>query len=127
MGDRIEKLLTDVKSGKKSVGEALGVLRALPFEELGFAKIDHHRVMRKGFPEVIYCEGKSVDQITEIAGRILERDGELMATRAGPEVFDGLLGLDKDALYHEQARIVTIQKKKRKQTGKVFYPFRGDI
>jgi NCAIR mutase (PurE)-related protein len=117
--DQIEKILKDVSSGKLEVEEALKNLGSFPFEEMGFAKIDHHRALRKGFPEVIYCEGKTLSQITEISGKILEKSGELMATRADREVYEGIKKFEDAAVYHEQARIVVVQKKQRDQTGNI--------
>ncbi|MCJ7751940.1 MAG: 1-(5-phosphoribosyl)-5-amino-4-imidazole-carboxylate carboxylase, partial [Armatimonadetes bacterium] len=66
---QLSKLLRDVKAGKVPVGEAVERLRELPFEDLGFAKVDHHRELRTGFPEVIYGAGKTVEQVVEIAKR----------------------------------------------------------
>jgi len=117
--DQIEKILKDVSSGKLEVEDALKNLGSFAFEELGFAKIDHHRALRKGFPEVIYCEGKTLEQITEISGKILEKSGELMATRADREVFEGIRKLENAAVYHEQARIVVVQNKQRDKTGNI--------
>ncbi len=116
---RIRRILRKVSRGETGVDEALGLLESLPFEELGFAKVDHHRTLRKHFPEVIYCEGKTVDQIVEISRRILSKNRELMATRARREIFEALREADGDAVYHEAARIVLVQRKKRRKTGSV--------
>jgi NCAIR mutase (PurE)-related protein len=62
----VEKLLKNVKNGHTTIEEALDVLKNFPYTDLGFAKIDHHRELRTGYPEVIYCAGKSVDQVKEI-------------------------------------------------------------
>ncbi|MDO9340400.1 MAG: hypothetical protein Q7T72_07730, partial [Bacteroidales bacterium] len=62
----VEKLLKDVKNGQTSIEEALEVLKNFPYPDLGFARIDHHREMRTGYPEIIYCAGKSVEQVKEI-------------------------------------------------------------
>jgi NCAIR mutase (PurE)-related protein len=110
----LRKLLEDVKSGGVSVDKALAELKLLPFEDLGFAKIDHHRNLRNGYPEVIYCQGKTVEQIKAIVSRLMERDSNIMATRAGREVFEGILEVTPDAVYHETARIVVV--KRREQT-----------
>jgi hypothetical protein len=100
-----------------TVREAMKVLKSLPFEDMEFAKIDHHRAMRKGFPEVIYCEGKTSAQISRIAERILEKNGELMATRANRQVFEEIRKVDEKAVYHEAARMIVVQRKPRKKEG----------
>ena len=64
--NEIENLLKEVKNGKKSVEEALEVLKNFPYTDLGFARIDHHREMRTGYPEIVYCAGKTVEQVIEI-------------------------------------------------------------
>jgi NCAIR mutase (PurE)-related protein len=117
--ERIESLLRRVRSGKMPVRDAMKVIESLPFEEMGFAKIDHHRALRKGFPEVIYCEGKTLGQISRIAKRILERNGELMATRASRQVYEEIRKIDTDAVFHEDARIVVVQRKGRKKEGRI--------
>ncbi len=82
-------------------------LRTLPYEDLGFAKIDTHRDLRTGFPEVVFCEGKTSEQLAAIAGAIAARGGLLMATRADTAAFDAIREAVPDATYHEKARIVT--------------------
>ena len=72
----LEQILRDVKSGSIELEEAMKRLRILPFEDLGFAKVDHHRTLRKGFPEVIYGPGKSPDQIERVKGRIIGEGGK---------------------------------------------------
>ena len=84
--EKLKTLLTEVEQGRTSIDDALVVLRRLPFEDLGFAKIDFHRQLRQGFPEVIFCQGKTVDQVVEITKRLLEADQPLLATRATVEM-----------------------------------------
>lgn len=115
----IRELLENVKSGNTSVDNALAELKLLPFEDLGFAKVDHHRSLRTGYPEVIYCQGKTVGQIKAIAARLMEKDSNIMATRAGREVYEGILELTADAVYYEAARIVVIKKKETEPSEKV--------
>ena len=86
----IRELLENVRGGAKSVDDAMTALRDLPFEDLGFAKIDHHRSIRCGFPEVIYCEHKTVEQICTIFDRCAKPGGNVLATRATREVFDAI-------------------------------------
>ena len=83
------------------------------FEDLGFAKIDHHRVVRKGFPEVIYCEGKTLSQIAQIAKRISENNHDVLATRADKKAFAAIKKTLKNAKYHDMARIVTVSRKRK--------------
>ena len=87
---QIEKLLTDVKNGTVDIEEAVQRLRHLPFEELGFAKVDHHRTLRCGFPEVIYCPGKTAKQIAAIFERLAPTGQNILATRAELDVFEGV-------------------------------------
>ncbi len=109
--DAIRKLLENVKDGSTSIDGALSELKLLPFEDLGFAKVDHHRKLRTGYPEVIYCQGKTVEQIKAITARLMEKDSNIMATRAGREVYEGILELTTDAVYYEAARIVVVKKR----------------
>ncbi len=108
--ERVEALLRDLKAGKVTVREAMDGLRALPYEDLGFAKLDSHRDLRRGFPEVILCLGKSPERIVEIARRMSESHRLVLATRASPDVSERLRkSLDgKRVTYHEKAAIVSI-------------------
>ena len=111
--ERLKKLLRDFKTGKVEVERVLESLCELPYEDLGFAAVDHHRSVRQGFPEVIFCEGKTRAQIVAIAKGLLKKGGPLLATRVSPEVAQGLLRLDRQAVFHEAARTVVIQRRKR--------------
>jgi NCAIR mutase (PurE)-related protein len=106
--ESLRSLLEDVRKGIVSVHEALERLRDLPYEDLGFAKLDHHRSLRTGFPEVIFCPGKTVEHILAIAGRLRERSHKVLATRATPEVAEALNKRFPSAIYHNTARIVVI-------------------
>ena len=105
----LKKLLTDLQSGKTSVDAVIDRLRTLPYEDLGFASVDHHRAIRQGFPEVIFCEGKTRAQVLGIARGLLKKGGPLLATRVDPEIGRSLTRLTRRAVYHELARVVTIQ------------------
>jgi len=115
----LRKLLEDVKNGGTSVDNALSELKRLPFEDLGFAKIDHHRNLRNGYPEVIYCQGKTIEQIKAIVSRLMEKDSNIMATRAGRDVYEGICELTGDAVYYEAARIVVVKKRELKPSEKI--------
>ena len=113
----LKRLLEQVRAQKVTVKDALQRLRTLPYEDTGFASIDHHRSLRQGFPEVIFCEGKTKSQITEIAGKLLKKGNPLLATRVQPDVAAALKRLNSKAVYHEAARIVSVSNRKRKGVG----------
>ncbi len=109
--DALKSMLEGVKNGKLSVDEALHDLKNLPFEDLGFAKVDHHRNIRNGYPEVIYCEGKTNEQIKMIVDKLMQRNNNIMATRASADVFESIRQITEDAVYYEDARIVVVKKR----------------
>lgn len=118
--DSLKKLLEDVRVGSVSIDDALYKLKKLPFEDIGFAKIDNHRALRVGFPEVIYCEGKAIEHIKSIVSVMLKSDSNILATRASREVYEAIKELDKDVQYFELARICLIKKKEFETTkGKI--------
>lgn len=107
--DGITKMLRDYRAGTISEEEMLAALRKLPYEDLGYAKVDHHRTLREGYPEVIYCPGKTAEQIAGISRRILSYSKTgLMATRADEAAFQAVRTEAADAVYHCEARIVTV-------------------
>ena len=110
--ERLEKLLRNLQAGRLSRTTALDRLRTLPYEDLGFASVDHHRSLRQGFPEVIFCEGKTRAQVVAIARGLLKKGGPLLATRVTADVAKALRTLDRRAQYHELARTVVVQPKK---------------
>ena len=117
----VERLLRDLKGGKVSVKEAMDALRALPYEDLGFAKIDTHREIRRGIPEAVYCPGKTPDEIVAIVTRMVASRSLALATRASPEIFERIRGaLDGTPVaYHAKARMVV--------AGKTPPPRRGNV
>jgi NCAIR mutase (PurE)-related protein len=117
--ERLERLLGEVKSGKASIASALKQLRSLPFEDLGFASLDHHRSIRQGFPEVILCEGKTPAQIRGIAGSLLKHHRPFLATRATRDIAAVIQRIDRRAVYHESARIVAVRDAQRRLHGRV--------
>lgn len=108
----IEKLLNEVKNGETSVDNALETLRNFPYTDLGFARIDHHREMRTGYPEIIYCAGKTVPQVKEIFRVMSSRENNVMGTRATPEMYDAVKEICNEAVHYPVARIISYQKKK---------------
>jgi len=114
--DNLKKLLEEVRSGAVELDAAIESLRHLPYEDIGFAMVDHHRHLRQGSPEVIFCEGKTVAQVRAIADKMLQHGSDVLATRADREVYKSLKGLDRRAKYHEEARAVVIEHKKKPPT-----------
>jgi NCAIR mutase (PurE)-related protein len=106
--ERIRKLLEQVRGGELGVEDAFSQLKDLPYEDMGFARLDTHRAMRTGFPEVIFCPGKTIDQIVKIFERMAKHDGRVMAARATVEAADAIKEKFPQSVFHESARIVTL-------------------
>ncbi|UCG50560.1 MAG: nickel pincer cofactor biosynthesis protein LarB [Candidatus Latescibacterota bacterium] len=115
--EALKNLLGDFKSGKKDETEVIDALRHLPFEDIGFAKVDHHRHLRKGFPEVVYGEGKTDEQILAIADTIVRKGNNFLVTRIGQEVGEKLKTLYPDGEYNKTARIFSIEAKPQEKRG----------
>jgi len=113
----IHQLFVQVRSRKLSADEAVERLRHLPFEDLGFAKVDHHRVLRTGMPEVIFAEGKTPRQVAEIFHRLSEHGGNVLATRATEEQYSAVAAKVNRADYRPLARAIVL-KRDRKRYGK---------
>ncbi len=107
------KLLARVRKGTLSVEGAMKRLRHMPYESLGFAAIDHHRDLRQGHPEVIFCEGKRPEQVLAIIRRMTAAGSPVLATRATPRLFQAVKRMERRAVYHDLARAITIPKKAR--------------
>jgi NCAIR mutase (PurE)-related protein len=109
---QLRQLLDEVRAGTLDPALAsdriLAALRAAPFEDLGFARIDHHRELRQGFPEVILGVGKTPAQIAAIAERIVARGQPLLVTRAEPAAYDAVRAIIPSATYHHEARAITL-------------------
>jgi NCAIR mutase (PurE)-related protein len=105
---QIEALLNEVKEGATDVPQALERLNGLPFEDLGFAKLDHHRALRTGMPEVIFAGVKTPEQVATIFARMAKAGGNVLATRASRECFDRVAAQEPRAEYHETARAITL-------------------
>ncbi len=116
---QLKDLIAGIRSGQVSTEAALQSLKKLPFEDLGYAKVDHHRCLRNGVPEVIYCEGKTVDQVKGIVERMIPHHGNILATRADSRVFDGILSVTQDCQYHEMARIVVVKPRPVEEVGRI--------
>jgi len=101
-------LLNEVRAGSTTVEAAIEQLRDLPFENLGHARLDHHRALRTGFPEVVFCEGKSIEQIVEILQRLSQKHSPVLATRASREVFEAVASHLPQAQYFSDSRIIQL-------------------
>lgn len=99
-------ILENYKLGGLSAEEALDKLKMLPYEDLGFAKLDHHRQLRQGYPEVVFCQGKTVDQVVAIVKRLKEYNHNILATRATKEMYEAVHKAVPEATYYEDARII---------------------
>lgn len=104
--ERLKNLLERFQRGELSIPDVLDQLAHAPFEDLGFARVDHHRALRQGYPEVVYCPGKSSDQIAEICARLAAAGDGLLATRAEPEVRRRLAAEHPGAEVNDLARTV---------------------
>ncbi len=108
--DQIRRILEEYKAGGLSSDEALNRLRVLPFEDLGFANVDHHRSLRQGFPEVIFGAGKTPDQVGRIVESMHKHDHNILITRATGAHFERVRHIAPEAEYHESARAISILK-----------------
>lgn len=108
--DALKKLLQSVADGNTPVGNAVDEIRKLPFEDIDFAHIDHHRSLRKGFPEVIFGQGKTAEQIWGILEHMAVYENIILVTRVGPEKAQKVLDRFTQAEYHPDARMIVLQK-----------------
>jgi pyridinium-3,5-biscarboxylic acid mononucleotide synthase len=107
---QIRTLLEEVKKGKRSVDTALEKLRHLPFEDMGFARIDHHRAIRQGFPEVVFGRGKTQQQIVAIVKRMLAQQHNILVTRTNEQVFLQIRQIAKKAKFNSLSGTISLQK-----------------
>jgi len=107
----LEKILKDIRAGEVSIDEAMERLRDFPYTDLGFARIDHHRELRTGYPEIVYCAGKTPEQVRAIFEAMDGHDNNIIGTRAGKEMFSYISPFFPGAVYFETARIISIHKK----------------
>jgi pyridinium-3,5-biscarboxylic acid mononucleotide synthase len=114
----LEKLLEEVQAGHLDVAGALERLRHLPFEDLGFARVDHHRPLRQGFPEVIFAGGKEVDQIRAILTSLTAGADHILITRLAPEKAEALLADFPEARYHPVSQALTLSRGEVPQRGR---------
>ena len=106
--DKLRLLISAVAEGDKSVEQAMSELKSFPYEDLGFAKLDHHRHLRRGFPEVIFCESKTSEQVVAIVSAMAKRECNVLATRVSPETSEAVLAVFEKAVYNEAGRTLTL-------------------
>jgi NCAIR mutase (PurE)-related protein len=116
---RLKDLLSRLKSGELNEDEVLKELRFLPFQDMGDAKVDHHRAIRTGFPEVVYGKGKTDDQIVRIAGAIHEQNGSFLVTRCAPSAAEELSRKFPDGVWVREAGIFYLEVEPREKLGSV--------
>jgi NCAIR mutase (PurE)-related protein len=117
--DKIEQLLNRFKNGETNLEQTLETLKHLPFEDLGFAKVDHHRALRTGYPEVVFCQGKTHEQVEKIYDALRQHNENVLLTRAEPELFEHLQKIDSRLVYNEHGRTITLEAEPRKKCGSV--------
>jgi len=105
----LRELLEAVRDGRVAPAEAADRLRTLPYEDLGFAKVDHHRALRRGFPEAVFGAGKTAEQIVAIVERIAAHGQNVLVTRTTAEVHRHVVAVRPSARFHEAARCVTVE------------------
>lgn len=110
--EKIRGILDSVKKGTVSVKDALGTLRHLPYEDMKFAKVDHHRHIRQGVPEVVFASGKTTEQVVAISRAMYKRSGSFLITKATKEISDAL-GI-KNAVFHESSGVIAVGRTKKK-------------
>lgn len=108
----VSNLLKEFKSGGLSLEDAIEKLRMLPYEDIDFAKLDHHRLLRQGFAEVVFCQGKTTEQVLAIVKRLSDYNHSILATRATEDMYTAVKTAVPDAEYHELAKLITIQRQK---------------
>jgi pyridinium-3,5-biscarboxylic acid mononucleotide synthase len=112
--ESIRQLFQQVRKGELSPDEAVSRLRHLPFEDLGFAKVDHHRVLRAGMPEVVFGQGKSPAQVAGIFARLAKHGGNVLATRADAKQFAAVKKKVRNAEFRELARAIVLERDPKK-------------
>jgi len=117
--EKLQTLLGRFKAGELDLDQTLETLRQLPFEDMGFAKIDHHRALRTGYPEVVFCQGKTHEQVEKIFQSLEKRNDSILLTRAEPDLFSRLRKLDGRLVYSELGRTIALEKEEREKTGSV--------
>lgn len=106
--DKLRGLLQSVQNGETGIDDALTYLQKLPYEDLGYAHLDHHRALRQGVPEVVFAQGKTPEQVTQIMQRLAQNNTLVMASRADEATYQTVKATIPEARYHRTARIITV-------------------
>ncbi len=117
--DELKKILKQIKKGKLNIDRAVEKLTDPGYQDLGFAKIDHNRSSRRGFPEVVLCEGKTKDQVVQIMVKLTDLYDNVLATRAVPEVFEAVKEKISEARYNRSGRTITVERKPLERKGSI--------
>tara|TARA_B100000315_G_C14576723_1_gene588283 strand:- start:1362 stop:2117 length:756 start_codon:yes stop_codon:yes gene_type:complete len=116
---KLRRLLRDFQRGHSTIDALLTQLQFLPYENTGFASIDHHRDIRQHIPEVIFCPGKTTEQIVKIASRLHQHGAPVLATRADPTIANALRTINANTKYDEQSHTVVIGRTPSRKTGRI--------
>jgi hypothetical protein len=114
--EEIKKILDSVSKGSLTVKDALEQLKTLPYKDLGHTKVDNHRELRRGYPEVVFCEGKTTGQICKIMEYMASRKVNILGTRANQEKYEAVRKSLPEARYNELAKTITVELEKKKTT-----------
>lgn len=106
---RLEQLILQISNQELTVEDAMARLKDLPYEDIGHTCVDHHRPLRTGLPETVFCEGKTPEQVAEIMTRLAERNRTVLGTRASHEVFSAVKATHHGAIYHEIPRLIVLE------------------
>src|SRR5665648_525032 len=115
----LEELLQSVASGKLTPDKAYESLKTLPFEDLGFVNLDQHRTIRTGYPEAVFCQGKTSEQITAIIEKLVETNDNVIGSRATKENYEAVHAVVEDAVYYEEARMIVINRNPKPKSEKI--------
>ncbi|MCK4490818.1 MAG: 1-(5-phosphoribosyl)-5-amino-4-imidazole-carboxylate carboxylase, partial [Anaerolineales bacterium] len=108
--NKLEQLLSDVQSGEITVNQALKRLQSLPYENLEYARLDLHRDLRQGLPEVVFCENKTPDQVATILERLWDHHDQVLGTRVSPEIASYVLEKLPDAKYNSESKLLKLSR-----------------
>lgn len=111
----LQALLKSIQDGTTSVDHAMDKLKLMPFQDLGHTRVDHHRELRQGYPEVIFCQGKTTEQVVNISKSMIERGQNVLGTRASQEMYDALVSQYPEATYYPLSRAVTVKQHEYEQ------------
>ena len=116
---KIRKIMKGVANKTIKADDAIKKLKFMPFEDLGFAKLDHHRALRKGFPEVVFCQNKTTGQVVEIVRKLASKNSNVLATRATEEMFNEVRKHVKNTKYNKFSKTISIIRNKKMKTGRI--------